>query len=399
MSKHAKNSQAPQARPDARSIAIQAAADRAEAAYENEDTDEALAILAEAEASWPDDPKIPFLIGKFTAEKKSRADGIKKLEAVLERHPDHLSTLLELGNVHLKPGNMVKANPYVQKAIEVAPKHPSPRCAMGSLQQRLGNLPEAVEQFRTALKLQLKQTYTAPSPPKKKPDFRVKDAENLLWKTLVLMADNGIHMFAAFGTLLGLTRNGGLLPHDKDVDTGVPHSEMRRAIAILQRHGWKEANHSFGLMNPRALVHPESGISMDVSGFVIDKDSGKALTAGAWMPGLPKDWNMIFEFDRIELEKRAAPDGSGKAWCMKDPEVWLETIYGNWRVPDKTFDTMVAARNIRQFSLLARCYAYSRIFDHWFKNNTGKALALARHTLARDPSDVLMQKVVSRLNH
>ena len=171
------------------------------------------------------------------------------------------------------------------------------------------------------------------------------------------------------------------------------------AIAILQRHGWKEANHSFGLMNPRALVHPESGISMDVSGFVIDKDSGKALTAGAWMPGLPKDWNMIFEFDRIELEKRATPDGSGKAWCMKDPEVWLETIYGNWRVPDKTFDTMVAARNIRQFSLLARCYAYSRIFDHWFKNNTGKALALARHTLARDPSDVLMQKVVSRLNH
>ncbi|HEY9112999.1 MAG TPA: hypothetical protein VIM92_14635 [Rhodanobacteraceae bacterium] len=399
MSKHANASRAPQGHSDARSTAIQAAISRAEEAFEGAATDEALAILAEAESSWPDDPQIPYLIGKFTAEKKSPADAIRKLEGNLERHPAHLPSLLELGNIHLKPGNIIKANPYVQKAIETAPKHPAPRCAMGSLQQRLGNLPEAVEQYRTALKLQLKQPVGKATPPKKKAGFRVRDAESLLWKTLALMAENGVHMFAAFGTLLGLTRNGGLLPHDKDVDTGIPHSEMRRAIAILQRNGWQEINHSFGLMNPRAMINHEAGISMDISGFVVDGENGKALTAGAWMPGLPKDWNMIFEFGRIELEKRPVPQGNGRAWCMKDPETWLETIYGNWRVPDKTFDTMVAAHNIRQFSLLAKCFAYSRIFEHWSKNNTGKALVLARHTLARDPSDALMQKVVSRLNH
>jgi tetratricopeptide (TPR) repeat protein len=399
MSKHATRSRAPHATANARSIAIQSAARCAEEAFENEETDEALAILAEAEATWPQDPTIACLIGKFTAEKKSSADGIRKLESVLERHPAHLPTLLELGNVHLKPGNMVKANPYVQKSVEIAPKHPAPRCAMGSLQQRLGNLPEAVEQYRTALKLQLKQSVCRQTPPKKKADFRVKDAETLLWKTLALMADSGIHMFAAFGTLLGLTRNRGLLAHDKDIDTGIPYSEMSRAIAILQRHGWRESNRSFGLMNPRAMFNKEAGISLDISGFVIDKDNGKALTAGAWIPGLPKDWNMIFEFDRIELQKLPVPDGSGSAWCMKNPEAWLESIYGNWRVPDKMFDTMVAARNVRQFSLLARCFAYARIFEHWSKNNTSKALALARHTLLRDPSDALIQNVVSRLNH
>lgn len=395
MTRHAKSSQIPGGGNPAKQAAIAAA----EEAFDMDHVDEALDLLASAEESWPNDLQIPYLIGKYTADKKAIGDGIRKLEDVLERQPDHLQSLLELGHIHLKPGNIVRANPYIQRALEVAPKNPACHCAMGSLQQRIGNLPAAVERHRASLQLQVKSPLVKRAPPKKKADFRVRDAEGLLWKTLALMADNGIHMFAAFGTLLGLTRNGGLLLHDKDIDTGIPQSEMPRALSILRRNGWQEVNHSFGLMNPRAMVNHQARISMDVSGFAVDADSGKALTAGAWMPGLPKEWNMIFQFDRIRLEKRPTPDGSGQAWCMADPESWLETIYGNWQKPDKTFDTMVAAKNVRTFSLLARCFAYSRVFEHWSKGNLPRALALARHTLARDPSDHLMQKVVSRLNH
>lgn len=387
------------ARRNAGGAARDAAITRATEAFEADDVDGALTLLADAEATWPDEPRIPCLIGKYTADRKLTADGIAKLEAVLQRFPKHVPTLLELGGIYLKPGNMVKANPYIQQALELAPRAPGPHCSMGALQQRLGNLPEAVEQFRTALKLQLKAHVEVGKATAKAAAFRVEDAEGLLWRTLALMAKNGVHMFAAFGSLLGLTRNGALFAHDKDIDSGVPFSEMERAIAILCRNGWIEANHSFGFSNPRAMYHTASRISMDVSGFVIDEHTGKALTAGAWMPGLPKEWNMIFEFDRIELEKRPVPKGEGEAWCMRDPEAWLAAIYGNWRVPDKNFDTMVRARNIRGFSLLAKCFAYSRIFEHWSNGNLPRATALARHTLTRDPTDALMQKVVSRLNH
>lgn len=397
MSKHSKPSLPPG--QSAGHTAREAAIALAEDAFEADEVDAALATLAEAEGTWPDDPQIPFLIGKYTADRRLTADGIAKLEDVLQRFPRHVPSLLELGGIYLKPGNMVKANPYIQQALELAPRAAGPHCSMGALQQRLGNLPEAVEQFRTALKLQLKAHVDVARATAKKAPFRVDDAEGLLWRTLALMARNGVHMFAAFGSLLGLTRNGALFAHDKDIDSGVPFSEMERAVAILCRNGWIEANHSFGFSNPRAMYHAGARISMDVSGFVIDEQSGKALTAGAWMPGLPKEWNMIFEFDRIELEKRPVPKGEGSAWCMRHPEAWLQAIYGNWQVPDKNFDTMVRAHNIRGFSLLAKCFAYSRIFEHWSNGNLPRAIALARHTLTREPGDALIQKVVSRLNH
>lgn len=398
MSKNTGTPLASQLASNTRSSPKLQAISKAAESHENGRIDEALTLLTEAQETWPDDLQIPFLIGKYLADKGATKTGIEKLESVLARNDTHLPSLIELGNIHLKHGGITKANPYIQRALETAPKDPASHCSMAALQQRIGNLPEAVEQYRTCLELQLKSKADTPEPPKKAA-FHTDDAEGLLWRTLALMAKNGVHMFPAFGTLLGLTRNGGLLKHDKDIDTGIPFSEMPRAIAILQRHGWREVHHSFGLMNPRAMANGAAGISMDISGFVVDADTGKALTAGAWMPGLPKEWNMIFEFSHIHLEKRPTPDGAHQVWFMTEPEEWLETIYSDWKTPDKNFDTMVAAHNIRSFSLLAKCYGYSRIFSNWSEGKIVRARVLAQHILARDPSDHLIQKVVSRLNH
>lgn len=399
MSKHATAMQSAP-RVAALKSARQIAVDQAEDLLESGQIQDGFAQLAEAEEKWPDDVNIPFLIGKYKLKEHAAKEGLEKLQAVLATHPNHIPSLLEIGNYYIRQGHMIQANPYVQRALEAAPKDPGPRCTMGSLQQRLGNLPAAVEQYRTALGLQLQMKNALPREDsgKKREDFRIQDAEGMLWDTLALMSKNGIHMFAAFGTLLGLVRTGGLFKHDKDVDTGIPHSEMSRAVAILRRHGWVEVAHSFGYINPRAMYNRKTGLSMDISGFVIDAENGKALTAGAWMPGVPKDWNMIFEFDAIQLEKRPTPDGKGQMWCMVNPEHWLETIYGDWRTPDKNFDTMVAAKNIRAFSLLTRCFAYSRVSACWSEGRLIRARMLARHTLERDPGDHLMQKVVARLS-
>lgn len=376
--------------------AIQTIIDRAEQLLADNEADQALTGLREAELNYPDNAQLPYLIGKHTAEKKSIIDGIKKLEETLARFPDHLGCLLELGSLHLKPGNLARATPYYHKALEISPQNPNCYLGMGSLNQRKGDLPLAVENYRKAIELQLKQPIVD-TELEKKDDFKIKDAEKLLWDTLALFEENGLHVFMAFGSLLGIERNGELLLHDKDVDVGLPFSEMNRAIRFLQHHGWQEVNNSFGYISPRAVVHKETGFSLDLFGFLIDEQSKKALCLGAVMPATPKEWNIIWEFDRIELEKKLTPDGTNKVWALKDPTVWLDTIYGDWHTPDKNFDTMASAKNLRSFSLMTKCFVYSRIFEQWTKNHIPRALSLTRAALAHEPNDALIKRVLSRL--
>lgn len=384
--------------PNAAQQAINTMIERAEKLFANKEVDEAFAVLAEAEEHYPNQPHIPYLIGKYTAEKKSPRAGIEKLEEVLKRFPDHLASLIELGHIYLKPGDTKRATPFFHKAMQLAPENPGNHLHMGSLSQRKGDLPLAVESYRKAIELQLKHPITDEEP-EKKDDFKIEEAEILLWNTLKLLTNNGIHAFIAFGSLLGLERNGELLLHDKDVDIGLPHSEMTRAMNILLESGWSEVNNSFGYMSPRAVAHQQTGFSMDLFGFVIDDQSKKALCIGAGLPGAPKEWNVLWEFSQIELEKKTIPPHTedDQIWYLKNPEVWLEEIYGDWRIPDKNFDTMVSAHNLRSYSLLAQCFTFSRIFKYWTENNIPRALSLTRTALRREPNDGLMKRVLARL--
>lgn len=376
--------------------AVQTIINHAATLIANKEVDQAIGLLEDAAKNHPDNPQLPYLIGKYLIENKSAADGIKKLEDNLEYFPEHVNTLLELGRVHLKPGNIRKANPYFLKALEIAPQNPSTQFSLGTLTQRKGDLSLAVEHYRKAIELQLKHPISDTTPSEKE-DFKIAEAEQLLWDTLIMLTKNGIHVFMAFGSLLGIERNGELLLHDKDVDVGLPHSELDRAMRLLQHHGWQEVNNSFGYMSPRAVFHKETEFSMDLFSFLIDSETKKALCIGAGIPNIPKEWNILWEFDEIELEKRPTPNQKDQVWYLKSPEKWLDTIYGDWRTPDKSFDTMVSAKNLRSFSLLAQCFTYSRIFEQWTKNNIPRALSLTRTALHYQPTDGLMKKILARL--
>lgn len=391
-----KNIKTKQSTLNAKEQAIKTLLKNAESLIADKEIDQALALLEEAEVTYTDSPQIPHLIGKTLADKKSPMAGAKKLEATLMLFPDHLASLLELGNLYLKPGDTKRANPFFRKAMEIAPENPGVHIGMGSLNQRKGDLPTAVENYRKAIELQLKHPITDEEP-EKKADFKISEAEKLLWDTLKLLTKNGIHVFMAFGSLLGIERNGELLLHDKDVDVGLPHSEINRAVRLLQHHGWQEVSNSFGYISPRALLHKQTGFTLDLFSFLIDEQSKKALCLGAVIPDTPKEWNIIWEFERIELEKRTIPNSEDQVWYLKDPEVWLETIYGDWRTPDKNFDTMVSAKNLRSFSLLAKCFTYSRVYEYWTKNNIPRALSLTRTALAHESNDALLKRVLARL--
>ena len=83
----------------------------------------------------------------------------------------------------------------------------------------------------------------------------------------------------------------------------------------------------------------------------------------------------------------------GFYWALANPHEWLEALYGDWRIPDHDFDTVIAAKNLRSFSALTQCFAFNRIGRKWQSGQLRKALASTRHCLRHVPEDELLQQV------
>jgi hypothetical protein len=208
---------------------------------------------------------------------------------------------------------------------------------------------------------------------------------------LTRFAAAGIQGFATAGTLLGLVRDGALLPFDKDMDVALPFREMNAAARCLEADGWNEDHGSFGLINPRSFVHRKTGFVVDLCGLVAEADSGRAR-GGFWIGNIPQEWNRITEFPVVQLKKVHRPEGI--VWSLVNPEQWLEALYGNWRTPDPHFDTVLCAKNLRGFSLLTQCFAWQRTVAMWESGQLQKAAAIARACSQHQPDEDLWRQVI-----
>ncbi|TPE53337.1 adenylyltransferase/cytidyltransferase family protein [Maribrevibacterium harenarium] len=270
---------------------------------------------------------------------------------------------------------------------------------LGQCLQQAKQLPQAATAFHTALALvaiQVEQGWQ-PSPKQEEPvaPFSQEQGEALLWQTLALLKSQGVYGFACSGTLLGLEREGRLLANDKDLDIGVDWLQMEQATQVLSANGWREASRSYDLINPRCFKHDVTGITLDVCGFGTDSVSGEAI-CGLWMDGVPFHWNRITYFPNIALSARGTP--AGEVWHLTQPESMLAALYGdNWRIPDGDFDTIVCAHNLRQFSWLSYCYAYSRLYGQWLRGNTAKAMRILQVLRQQRPQDSVLSQIQQQL--
>lgn len=269
---------------------------------------------------------------------------------------------------------------------------------LGMCLQQAKQLPQAAEAFHTALALVSLQgdqdnDLRLSTPPAE--SFSIDQGEALLWQTLALLKQHGVHAFASAGTLLGIERDGHLLAQDKDLDIGVDWLQMNTAIAALEANGWQEASRSYDLMNPRCFKHSKTNITLDVCGFGTDTQTGEAIS-GLWMEGVPFHWNRITYFPKIALSERNSP--AGKVWHLTSPEKVLSALYGeHWTIPDADFDTIVCAHNLRHFSWLAYCYGYARLYAQWRRGNVGKALRIVHVLLSHNPQDTMLKHIEVQL--
>jgi hypothetical protein len=237
--------------------------------------------------------------------------------------------------------------------------------------------------------------YTPKPEPKK---FDTPQIEELLWKTLALLAGNGVRAFPHAGTLLGLIREKKLLPFDKDLDLGLMIDELPLAHSTLTTNGWQRSYNSIPITNIVSYYHPEIDITLDLCGKEAESDGSNSILGGFRVNnGTPLEWQRISRFPPLLLEIHTHP--AGKIWQLQEPESWLAAMYGkSWRVPDPDFDTVIGAYNLVGFSTLTRWYAYSRIMDPWLRGYWEKALKLSQLVLERyTPDDPLLLKVAEAL--
>lgn len=311
------------------------------------------------------------------------------LAEMQQQLPENAAVFHLQGNMLFETGRYAEAIKSYFHALAMTPNDARLLADTGSAWQMLANFPQALTYYRAALTWQLcePQTFSAPAQPTI--EFDKAHAEQQLWQVLAQLAHAGIHAFATSGVLLGLVREGHLLPFDKDLDIGLPFNELEAAKTLLLADGWRLLPSPKGMQTPIMLGHP-NGMALDLCAFRVEPETGQTVS-GFWVEGTPPEWHRVTVFPTLNLVKRASP--YGPVWHLREPESVLTALYGpDWRIPDPDFDTVVSAYNQRGFSLITHCYAASRLYWHWSNGRHRKALSIARHSLRQLPDDGLLQQ-------
>lgn len=337
-----------------------------------------------------------FHLGRIS-RKVNRPDlALALLHIGLERAPEHelmrpeyIQTLIDLDRFE-------EAKAQIDTQREIAPDNPRLLQLTGEMLRRTHRLPEAVDYYRQGLE---KLIELPPPRDKSAADaedtFDIERHEDTLWEMLAQLKAAGVQAFAAFGTLLGLVRDGQLLPFDKDIDICIPYNQMKQATECLRKHGWGEVNKSFGMVAPRAFSHPKKALAMDVFALSYDPKE-QAIVTGFIMPKVPWEWNFLMAFPPMKLKQTQRPHGS--VWELEDPEAFLAAEYGpGWREPDPYFATFGGEHNLVSFSWLTQCYAYIRLLGYWSKGSFKKMDALLYNMRRHEPDDELLQKTQAKV--
>lgn len=313
----------------------------------------------------------------------------------LKNDPRNLP-LLKLGIIlALETAQLELAKARCEYALSIYPENPLMLLLYGRTLKLMGKLPEAIKLYRISLQNLLKFPFNFPllDLPSR---FNPQVAEKLLWKTLVQLAKAGIHAFPTHGTLLGLIREKKLLPFDKDLDIGLPFEELDKAVKLLVNLGWRENRLNDIFINPKSLIHGETGVTIDLFGLKFEPETNLFIS-GFWIEGIPFSWNRITEYPDFKLKKVEVFEG--EIWFLENPENWLENIYGeSWKVPNPDFAGVIEVKNLRGFSYLTECYTYDKILVNLLSRKYKKALNLIKGTLKYLPDDPILKKWEEKLS-
>jgi len=315
-------------------------------------------------------------------------------DQALKLNSNYSQAYTNRGVVNFELGRLDEALRDYEFAIELNPLDSTAHYNKGNLLKERGDTQGAVNQISCAIELQLKliQSGTLERKVLPKKPMLVHLASKVLLNLHSLLENNQIPFFLTYGTLLGIYRDGEVLPHDKDLDVGLSWDFPReRLLKVLTSTGnyWIdpksvkgiEGGDSQNLFN-MGVIERSTGISID---FFFFKPEGSHLLSG--FHHLPHP--LIWRFTQFEPQKI---DYKGKQFKTPgDPEIYLTDIYGpNWRIPDPDFDSLVSGFNLEPKSKdVSRAYGYSRLFDQLMEQNWKKVAGYCKQLSAYEETPLL----------
>jgi len=210
---------------------------------------------------------------------------------------------------------------------------------------RVDRLDIAIELYLRASVLELEGE--GKGRPPKQGKLAGKSALSVLKDVREALEGAGVPYFFAAGTVLGIVRDGKPFDHDDDIDVGVMDDDWDREE--LESAFTRHPRFVFDVPHPRnrkiGLVH-RSGAGIDLFRFYREGDR-------LWHDGVFVRWyNTPFTVGEREV-------GGGRVRVPEPVEQYLAESYGQWRVPDTSFDAFVDAPNMEV--VWPEYYAYHRV--------------------------------------
>lgn len=260
----------------------------------------------------------------------------------------------------------------------------------GQARRENGDLEGATQCYR--LSIQALETEGTPAPARPHPAFNTKHAVHALREAKDRLDRAGLPFFLLAGTLLGLVREGDLLPHDKDLDLAMDSSIDRGAVTrALCAEGVFTIPWFRGILPPerpwyRSLVHASTGCTLDI--FFLKREEDRVLCGFDEQPT-----PVLSALRPFGLRTMA---GWGTSWQVPDPpEAYFEQVYGpGWRVPDPDYDTVLTnpARCPESVPVVV-CQAYLRVREYLMEGKRGRAASLSRQILDRRADPFLESRI------
>lgn len=330
---------------------------------------------------------------------------LRQLDAALEAYDKAISlnsnyyeAFTNRGVVYFELERFGDALLDYERAIELNPLYASAHSNKGNVLKERGELDAALASISRAVELQFKLIKESALDRRVKPQkpMLVSLASKVLLELHALLELHEIPFFLAYGTLLGIYRDGEVLPHDKDLDVGLGWNCSReKLIQVLSGSGkyWIDpkstqpgiAGEGGGVLDEVlniGVIEKSSGISID---FFFFKPEGAHLLSGFHHLPYPLMWRFTpFELAPINY-KGLQFNTPG------DPQVYLTDIYGpNWRIPDPYFDSLVSGYNLDPRSRgVSMVYAYSRLFDQMTEQNWKKAYGYCKQLASYGESQLI----------
>lgn len=277
--------------------------------------------------------------------------------------------------------------PAAAPALQSLLAHASDALARSDAALLQGDLDTMHDQLASALEALVTLTAQGYQLRSDRPQHATWDEEQVtqaLWLILAQLKRAGCSVFPFAGTLLGLERDGRLLPNDKDVDLAVWLEDFALACRTLEAIGCMRATNSppFGNIATFVLLQPH--LSVDLFGLRREPENAR-LTGGAWLYGRPPSHQRITRYPWFDIAARAGP--AGEVWWPEPALVLLTALYGDWRTPQPDWDSLVSCAALQDTNLSWRCWAFKNLSERWLTGDLLRTRGLLDQILARGGAD------------